>query len=422
LVVTVLGLLLFAAVHRILIPGVDRYLLWEMGQTGVASFSIGAMALAPWVTAFVLVELVLLVVPALRRLRAVGADRKRVDLAVRVVWLVVCVLQAYAMAVGLEQMRVGYLPLIVSGGFFWRLVFVCTMTGTSAVVGWAAMQMGRRGLGALFVWFVGAELLMELLAIVPELANMPRVRLDDVLPVAISVAVVCGATFWLLKARGRTGLWLSTAGIVPFTIGLHGLLWLSMQAPDLWSTEGMVATGALILGATVMLALLQTLPVTGASEHTAEVALAERDRWRSVFVGVVYSIAVCAVWWTSSKADTPLYLNAGTIAVAFTLIWDFQSEWHARAGRSLVVAGSIHRVRDVQLTMDALQSAGIDAHIRGVRLRQLTHFLSPWAAMDILVVPEDVQSTQAELTAAFRGGTESLKTTPEPSAAGLTPA
>ncbi len=403
--VTVLGLLLFWVVNRIMVPGLDRELLWGFEQMDLTPLSIGAMSLAPWLTAFVMVELVLLVVPGLRRLRVVGADRARVDLAVRAVWLGICLVQSYAMAMGLEQMFVGYEPLVVSGGMAWRLLFVVTMTGASAVVGWTAMQMWRRGLGALFVWFVGAELLMELASIIPTLMNMPRVELDDVLPVGITVAVVCVATFWLLKARGKTGLWLSTAGIVPFTVGLHGLLWLSLQVPELWSPQGYVVTGLAIIGATVILGLLQTIPNNPDEERTVDADLAERDRWRSVHVGVIYSAVLGASWWTSTNADTELYLNAGTIAVAFVLGWDILSEWRARADRALVLAGAIHRVRDVQLTVDALRSAGIDAHIRGVRLRQLTHFLSPWAPMDVLVAPDDVERTQAVLTEAFERGT-----------------
>ncbi len=403
LIVTGLGLLVFWGVHRILVPGVDRYLLWEMYDLGSGMFSIGVMALAPWVTAFVVVELALLVVPAWRRLRVVGADRSRVDLAVRVAWFAICLTQAYGMAVGLEQMRVGYLSVVIEPGWLWRIVFVFTMTGASALVGWTAMQMGRLGLGALFVWFVGAELFVELLTLGPVVSHMDVLTLDDVLPVAISVAVVSVATFWLVNARGKTGMWLSTAGIVPFSFGLNGLLFLALMAPGLWSYTGLAATGLAILGTTVILGLLQSQPEATFGEQVADSKGFERDRWRAVAAGVAFSAVICAVWWTSTDADTPLYLNPGTVVVALVLVWDVVAEWRARAGRSLVVAASVHRVRDVQVTLDALESAGIDAHIRGVRLRQLTHFLAPWAAMDVLVAPTDAVRTQEVLTASFGG-------------------
>lgn len=119
----------------ITVPGINGELI-DSFDVPRETLSIGALGLVPWITAMVLVELLFLIRPSWRAERLAGPEgRARMRRWWRYAWLVVALVQSSAMAVGLEQMYVGYSPVVQDPGFLFRLAFTSSLVAGSGVIG-----------------------------------------------------------------------------------------------------------------------------------------------------------------------------------------------------------------------------------------------------------------------------------------------
>jgi preprotein translocase subunit SecY len=144
-------------------PGIDRTVLgtWLQQQSGTLfglynmfsggaldQFSVFTLGIMPYITASIIIQLLAEMEPRLKRIKEEGqTGRNRLTQYTRYLTLVIALVQAVAIATGLEQMTVGSSNVVISPGWGFRAMTGITMTAGACFVMWLGEQMTERGVG-----------------------------------------------------------------------------------------------------------------------------------------------------------------------------------------------------------------------------------------------------------------------------------
>ncbi len=158
--------LMMVAVYRfgahVPTPGVDGAALSEAigGSTGLLGFydmftggaferaTIFALGIMPYISASIIMQLLVTVVPALERLQKEGAEgQKKITEYTRYATIALCIVQSMGMATFLQSMN-GPTSQIVSnpGPWFYFMCVLSFTTGTAFIM-WLGEQISERGVG-----------------------------------------------------------------------------------------------------------------------------------------------------------------------------------------------------------------------------------------------------------------------------------
>jgi len=159
IVFTLGALLIYRLGTYIPLPGINP-LVWEQifrSQAGgilgmfdtlsggaIHRLAIFALALMPYLSAAILMQVLTIVLPRLKALRKQGErGRRTVDTYTVSVTLIFSILQSYGIAIGLE----GASTVVAEPGWLFRVSTVLTLTGGVMVLVWLAGQITARGIG-----------------------------------------------------------------------------------------------------------------------------------------------------------------------------------------------------------------------------------------------------------------------------------
>jgi len=112
-------------------------------------FSVFSLGIMPYISASIILQLLQAVVPQLEKLSKEGdAGRKVITQYTRYLTVVLCVVQGFMIAVGLESMKgpAGE-PIVLVTGWSFRLLTVVTLTTGSVFLMWLGEQITERGIG-----------------------------------------------------------------------------------------------------------------------------------------------------------------------------------------------------------------------------------------------------------------------------------
>jgi preprotein translocase subunit SecY len=112
-------------------------------------FSIFALGIMPYITMSIILQLLTVVVPSLERLSKEGElGRKKITQYTRYGTVILCAVQGYAIASGLEGARgPGGQHIVLDPGMYFRFITVITLaTGTTFIM-WLGEQITERGIG-----------------------------------------------------------------------------------------------------------------------------------------------------------------------------------------------------------------------------------------------------------------------------------
>jgi preprotein translocase subunit SecY len=157
------------AVYRIGIhvpvPGVDRGALADFFDTmantlfglfdmfsggGLSNVSIFALGIMPYISASIIMQLLTVVSPELKRMQKEegAAGRKKITQYTRYGTVLISVIQGLGIAIGLEGMSSPTgAPVVLDPGWMFRMVTVVTLTTGTVFVMWLGEQITDRGLG-----------------------------------------------------------------------------------------------------------------------------------------------------------------------------------------------------------------------------------------------------------------------------------
>jgi preprotein translocase subunit SecY len=158
-------------VNSVPVPGVDGHalqMLFERMRNQVegnfavwfdlfsggalAQCAVGALSIWPYITAQIVLQLMTAVVPALgKMMREEGeSGRQKFNQYTRYLTLVICVVQGFFLAVGLEnaqQLGLGDVALVANPGWGFRMMTVAAMTSGTMLLMWLGEQITDRGIG-----------------------------------------------------------------------------------------------------------------------------------------------------------------------------------------------------------------------------------------------------------------------------------
>ena len=401
-------------------------------------FSVVALGLAPMVSAWALVELAALAVPAWRSLR-IGGPQDRA--ALRRVAIPLAALLAFVQSVSMARYLAEHLSAMSysgigggsSGGGAWQrwAVVVLLPLGTLALALIAA-AIDRWGMGDGISVVLVAAVVFKL----PDafLSAYPASRTDEVgspYKFVLLIAVGVVALTWRMLGRAAPfqvaprpfALQLPTSGIDPIGFSASALLFpvtiaslLGLPRPSF--LDGALVYGALQLGLvaslTVALSLLYNLPSRVAGLWLGpEASEAARGEIRSqlahstLHTGVLV-VGLVLVAFVSTQMIPGLALGAGGLAslvILTAVARDFWKEWQFRGDHAdLVGVWPIHRLYAVGPALKALLDAGIPAFPRGLHHRSLLQFFGPYVPVTLLVPREHAERAAAITRQRLVGG------------------
>ncbi|MEQ9172304.1 MAG: preprotein translocase subunit SecY [Rhodospirillales bacterium] len=375
------------------LPGIDPVVLEEIfraNQSGVLGMfnmfaggalgrmTIFALNIMPYISASIIMQLMTSISPSLEQMKKEGeSGRKRINQYTRYLTVLICLLQAYGIAVGIEGMSGTQGPAVHEPGYFFRFSVVVTLTGGTMFLLWLGEQVTARGVGNGISLIIFAGIVAELPSALAGTFEMGR---TGALPTAliIGIMVMAVATIALCvfveraqrriliqypkRQRGNKmmggesshlPLKLNTAGVIP-PIFASSLLLMPItvitlsagQGPE-WMTEAAAYLGrgspvymSIYIGLIVFFAFFYTAVVFNVNDtaenlkkyggfvpgirpgkNTAEYL--DRVLTRLTCVGALYLAVICAIpELLISNFAVPFYFGGTSLLIVVTVTMD----------------------------------------------------------------------------------------------------
>jgi preprotein translocase subunit SecY len=144
-------------------PGINTELLQQMFQQGQGSvlglidlfsggnlrrLTIFALGIMPYITASIILQLMVVVWPYLERLQKEGElGRRKITQYTRYLTIILSLFQSFTIAVTLTKQSMGSTPLVYHPGVRFILMTMLTLTTGSAFIMWLGEQISERGIG-----------------------------------------------------------------------------------------------------------------------------------------------------------------------------------------------------------------------------------------------------------------------------------
>jgi len=211
-----LGALIVARIGTYIpMPGIDpSALAAQLAQAGgglldvfntlaggaVNRMAIFALGIMPYISASIIIQLMTSVFPELEALKKEGeAGRKVINQYTRYLTVVLAVVQAYAIAIGLERFG-GANPIVIETGWFFRIGAVITLTGGTMLLMWIGEQITSRGVGNGISLIIFAGIIADFPRIIGQTLEQARTgALNPLLVIffaVFTVALVAGIVYF----------------------------------------------------------------------------------------------------------------------------------------------------------------------------------------------------------------------------------
>lgn len=400
LAITLLAPLVLIIGKRLIMPGVNEYELEHvMRGANLESFSVIALGLTPVLLAYFLVELVALIVPALRWRRHDPQGRIALGRATAVLAILLALAHAYFVVRALESASAFGGDFIDSPGLKFRLIAMLSLVAGTLILAAIAGVISEHGLGNGYGVVLASAILLDL---IPDL---DIVELDAHLAlgfVAFTAMVIASMAVlrWRVAAGREPALRIPTSGISPladsgaFVSLVFALTGLAANATlfdlVLWSqklSEGKVRLALIAITVPVwawIFARPSLVRIAGGIDRST------RETWiRATAVSALLLVGIGIITLAMPAMPAPLLvwispLNALLFAA---VLLDVIGDAKAR-GSKLAVAGVVHQPQYLGAIEHVLAEATIPYHLHASHLRSLFAFFGPWAPV-LVLVPDD---------------------------------
>ena len=271
------------------IPGIDPIALAEVFETqrngvlgmfdvfsggALSRMSIFALNIMPYISASIIMQLMTAISPQLEALKKEGpSGQKKINQYTRYGTVILCILQGYGIAVGMEGMSASSGSVVVDPGWAFRFSTVITIVGGTMFLLWLGEQITARGIGngiSLIIW---AGIVAELPSALFSTLELGRTgQLSTLVIMAVMVVAVITITVIVFVERAQRRilvqypkrqhgnrameggsqhlpLKLNTAGVIPAIFG-SALLLMPVTVANFTAQGGpeWLATAAAYLG------------------------------------------------------------------------------------------------------------------------------------------------------------------------------
>ncbi len=180
--------------------------LFDMFSGGaLEKLSVFALGIMPYISASIIIELMKVVIPGLEKLYKEGeAGQKKIKQYTRYGTIVISAIQGLGIAVGLESMTGGHLPVVLHPGWAFRLMTVLTLTSGTAFIMWLGEMITERGIGNGISLIIFAGIVARLpSAIINTFDLMGTGEIYPILMVLLVVVMVAVVGFIVFVERGQ---------------------------------------------------------------------------------------------------------------------------------------------------------------------------------------------------------------------------
>jgi preprotein translocase subunit SecY len=155
----------------------------------VERMTIFALNIMPYISASIIIQLLTAVSPKLEALKKEGdAGRKKINQYTRYLTVVLCTVQAYGIAIGLEAATSSAGAVVSDPGMFFRATVVITLVGGTMFLMWLGEQITARGVGNGISLIIFAGIVATLPSAFGQIFEMGR--RGSLSPVAIVLFIV----------------------------------------------------------------------------------------------------------------------------------------------------------------------------------------------------------------------------------------
>jgi len=249
--------------------------LYNMFSGGnLAQVTIFALGIMPYISASIILQLLTVVWPYLERLSKEGElGRRKITQYTRYGTLLLCVVQAFAIAFWLESQTniAGGLPLVYEPGWGFRLLVVLTLTTGTCFIMWLGEQVTERGIGNGMSLIIFAGIVVNLPAAVLNTLDQLRtgqMGLFRLLMLSILMILVIGAVVFIERGQRRV-----TVQYAKRVVGRRMYGGTSTHIPLKVNTGGVIpvifASSLLAFPATITSAMPETAWAQGITENLA---------------------------------------------------------------------------------------------------------------------------------------------------------
>jgi SecY translocase len=388
------------------------------GLLGVFNFSTAhhfgplSLGVRPFLAGFVLVEIIALIVPKLRRRRhGDPALRRKLTVASLITGLAFALVNGYSIALYLESLnyQISYrMPEIVyNPGWLFRIQISLTLAAGSCLFVAAAHFINRFGVGSGFAVVILAEILSAL----PGLAQDSWLAVDRglftplqmVLLGVVLFGLFAGVRWFLLlgdRKPEKIPIRLPTCGTFPIELAVAATLlfstvswWVDWTWLQRLAEKLVPGTKFYLWVDLVMIAVFVPLASTMFYWRRRKVFKQSQNRWiwyKAQFHSALFFFAIVIAWYILyRRAPESAWLVPSSLIVlaATALVADLWSEirarWRAPGGADLVV---LEAHQDMADTIEALAKfdRGRGAVVQGLQLRSLAYFFGPFVPLVIL--------------------------------------
>ncbi len=204
------------------IPGIDPAILNDIFQQqagGVLSmfnmFSGGALErmtifalnVMPYISASIIMQLMTTVSPALEQMKKEGeSGRKKMNQYTRYLTVLLCIVQGYGIAVGLEAMTGSSGSAVIDPGYFFRFTTVVTLVGGTMFLLWLGEQITQRGVGngvSLIIFAGIVAMFPSAIAQILELGRIGAMSAFAIMAILVSLILLFGFIVFMERAQRR---------------------------------------------------------------------------------------------------------------------------------------------------------------------------------------------------------------------------
>lgn len=196
------------------VPGIDPQILEEIfkqqqgGVLGVfnmfsggalSRMTIFALAVMPYITASIVMQLMTVAVPYLAELKKEGeTGRRKVSQITRYATVVLATFQAYGLAVGMENMSGPSGSAVIDPGTMFRFTAVVSLVGGTMFLMWLGEQMTSRGIGNGISLLIFAGIVAEMPGAIAGTLEMGRQNILSTEIMLMFFALAIGLVFMIV--------------------------------------------------------------------------------------------------------------------------------------------------------------------------------------------------------------------------------
>lgn len=161
-------------------------------------FSVLALGIMPYITSSIIFSLLEVSFPALGEIRKEQDGQKKIQQWSRYATVLLCIVQGYSLAVGLETIKSpSGLPVVIEPGMAFRLLTVITLTAGTMFVMWLGEQITERGIGNGISLIIFAGIAAGIPGGIYDTINLFKNGEISGLSLML-VGAVMGAAFWII--------------------------------------------------------------------------------------------------------------------------------------------------------------------------------------------------------------------------------